>query len=154
MAKFFENDLVNVKNINKYNNNHDYQVSTHYRLVKINDDTMEVNVENCRNNVIDRLVIPKEDVEELKYYNHCPWTDYYPYELIERKSKCVAVVRAMDYKRIDNNGWSDEQQYEYKSNPNNEIIIIRKSNKNFSWKCGTMNFYPSTNPKAYRDPNF
>lgn len=47
------------------------------------------------------------------------WSDTHPFEVVEIIDKKHVVVRKMDYKRIDSNGMSDCQEYEYTSNPKN-----------------------------------
>lgn len=49
----------------------------------------------------------------------CFYTDRHPYEIIAVKDERHIVVRALDHKRIDTNGMSECQEYEYTSNPNN-----------------------------------
>ena len=60
---------------------------------------------------------------------HCGWSDRYPYEIIEVKDARHIVVRALDYKRIDDRGMSEMQEYEYYSNPNNSTEVLFKNNK-------------------------
>ena len=47
------------------------------------------------------------------------YTDRYPYEIIEVKDDRHITVRALDYKRIDDFGFSESQEYEYSSNEDN-----------------------------------
>lgn len=47
------------------------------------------------------------------------YSDRHPYEIIEVIDSRHIVVRALDYKRVDDNGMSDCQDYEYYSNPAN-----------------------------------
>ena len=49
----------------------------------------------------------------------CLWSDREPYEIIEVKDARHIVVRRLDAKRIDTNGMSECQDYEYASNENN-----------------------------------
>lgn len=49
----------------------------------------------------------------------CMYSDRHAYEIIEVKDERHIVVRQYDTKRIDNNGMSESQEYEYISNPNN-----------------------------------
>lgn len=57
------------------------------------------------------------------------WSDRHPYEVIEVEDQKHIVIRAMDYKRIDKNGMSDAQTYEYISNPNNRTykLVLRNN---------------------------
>ena len=56
------------------------------------------------------------------------YTDRYAYEVIEVINQNNIVIRKVDANRIDNNGMSDCQNYEYKSNPNNRKIKLTKRN--------------------------
>lgn len=47
------------------------------------------------------------------------YSDREPYEIIEVKDARHITVRALDWKRVDNLGMSDSQDYEYTSNPSN-----------------------------------
>lgn len=47
----------------------------------------------------------------------CHFTDRDPYEVTRVSAKGTVWVRRMDYKRVDDNGMSDSQHYEYTSNP-------------------------------------
>jgi hypothetical protein len=63
-------------------------------------------------------------------------TEYYysdrkPFEVIEVIDQKHIVIRAMDSKRIDNNGMSDSQSYEFISNPKN--ITYKLVLKNNVW---------------------
>lgn len=62
----------------------------------------------------------------------CLWSDRRPYEIIEVVDDRHITVRALDYKRIDNNGFSDCQEYEYFSNPDRHTERLYK-NKNGRW---------------------
>ena len=55
------------------------------------------------------------------------WTDRHAYEIIEvSKDKKRVVVQMYNAKRIDGNGMSDSQEYEYKElNPKKEVIVWR-----------------------------
>lgn len=58
------------------------------------------------------------------------WTDRNPFEIIEVKDDRHITVRELDYKRVDNRGMSDCQDYEYFSNENNRTYRLYKNNKN------------------------
>ena len=57
------------------------------------------------------------------------YSDRHPYEIIEIKDARHITVRALDSKRIDNNGFSESQEYEYTSNPNNQCVSLFKTKK-------------------------
>ena len=59
----------------------------------------------------------------------CFYSDRKPYEIIEVKDARHITVRALDYKRIDDYGMSDCQDYEYISNPENptaELFLTKQ----------------------------
>lgn len=65
------------------------------------------------------------------------YTDRHPYEVIEVKDAKHIVVREMDYKRTDNCGMSEHQEYEYTSKPDGEIyhLVLRNGRwRNYVWE--------------------
>lgn len=81
-------------------------------------------------------------------------SDRYPYEVIEVKTAKRLVIRSMNAKRIDNNGLSEDQEYEYSSNPkgSTEIITLRKDNR---WKIEkSTKVVRLGNAERYSDPHF
>ena len=48
------------------------------------------------------------------------WSDRHAYEVVDVKDQNHVFIRRVDTTRIDNNGMSEIQDYEYKSNPKNE----------------------------------
>ena len=62
----------------------------------------------------------------------CMWSDRAPYEVIAVKDDRHITVREMNYKRIDGNGMSECQEYEYTSNPNGFVCNLYKD-KNGVW---------------------
>lgn len=54
----------------------------------------------------------------------CSYSDRHPYEVIAIKDSRHITVRELDWKRIDNNGMSDSQEYEYYSNPENRTADL------------------------------
>lgn len=52
------------------------------------------------------------------------WSDRHPYEVIAIKDDRHITVRALNAKRIDNNGMSECQEYEYTSNPENITVNL------------------------------
>lgn len=57
------------------------------------------------------------------------WSDRHPFEIIQVKDSRHIVVRALDHKRIDNNGMSECQEYEYTSNEKNITCNLFKTQK-------------------------
>ena len=60
------------------------------------------------------------------------WSDTHPYEVIEVINQEHLIIRQLDAKRIDKNGMSDCQEYEYSSNPNNWTREIKLTK--YGWK--------------------
>ncbi len=52
------------------------------------------------------------------------WSDRHPYEVVEVIDDRHIKVRALDHKRIDSNGMSECQEYEYSSNEKNPVITL------------------------------
>ena len=61
----------------------------------------------------------------------CLWSDRNPFVIVEVKDDRHIVVRALDWKRIDSNGMSESQEYEYTSNENNATkqLFLTKQGK-------------------------
>lgn len=56
------------------------------------------------------------------------WTDRTPATIIEVDSKGKWIkVQEDNYKRIDNYGMSDDQEYEYSRNPNGSVKLYKKN---------------------------
>ena len=76
-----------------------------------------------------RLEEGKQFVDEIKVgtgITEYSWSDRHPYEVIEVIDQKHIIIRALDYRRIDDNGMSDAQSYEYISNENNikyELVL-------------------------------
>lgn len=74
----------------------------------------------------------------------CYWTDRSPGTIVEvNMKKRYIVVQDDDYTRVDSNGMSESQVYEYTQNPKNPTRIFRK-NKKGGWD------YCSINPASNR----
>ncbi len=80
-----------------------------------------VNLVSARHNAVEPAV--GMGVTEL-----C-WTDRHPWEIIAVKDSRHITIRRLDSKRIDDNGFSESQEYEYYSNPDNRVINLYKDNK-------------------------
>lgn len=57
----------------------------------------------------------------------CMWSDREPYEIISVEDERHITIRRLDYKRTDNNGFSEIQEYEYSSNPEYTPIRLYKA---------------------------
>ena len=99
-------------------------------------------------------VVSVNNLKALKFFNYCPCTNWYPYVLIERKSKTIAVVRRLEYRALPDSDYYGNQKYFYYHNEDADTLVVRKCRNSFVWKCGGAKFYPSDAPYAYRDPNF
>lgn len=79
-----------------------------------------------------RLEEGKQFVDEIKVgtgVTEYHYSDRTPYEVIEVIDQKHIVIRALDYRRIDDNGMSDAQNYEYISNENNiKYELVLKNN--------------------------
>lgn len=61
------------------------------------------------------------------------WSDRAPYEITEVIDERHLRIRKLDWTRIDNNGFSESQEYEYSTNENNLEIMIFKT-KQGQWR--------------------
>lgn len=61
----------------------------------------------------------------------CLYSDREPWEVIEVINDKHIVIRELDWKRIDDNGMSESQEYEYFSKPDGAIrhLVLRKNGK-------------------------
>ena len=73
-----------------------------------------------------QMFVDKIEVGTLATEYH--WSDRTPYEVIEVINDKNVVIRQLDAKRIDNNGMSDCQEYEYTSNEKNYSVEITLRN--------------------------
>ena len=74
-------------------------------------------------------------VEEIKvgtYATMYEYSDRHAYEVVEVKDQKHIKIRKLDAKRIDNNGMSDSQHYQYTSNENNPIEELELTK--YGWK--------------------
>jgi len=65
----------------------------------------------------------------------CAWSDRSPATII-KITKSQVHVQCDDYKRIDKNGMSEIQEYEYKTNPDNSVIVFRMTKNGLRSKSG------------------
>lgn len=82
-----------------------------------------------QNRLMENSKMPKPEVG--MGVTECQWSDRSPWEIIAVKDERHITVRALDWKRTDNNGMSDCQDYEYFSNPNNPTanLFLTKQGK-------------------------
>lgn len=87
-----------------------------------------------------RIEEGKQFVEEIKVgtgMTEYMWSDRHAYEVVKVDTQDHVWVRRYDYKRIDDYGMSDWQEYEYISNPENPVIelVKRKNGWNKLYTC-------------------
>lgn len=83
----------------------------------------------------------------------CVGSDCYPYEVVEIVSKTRVAVRAMLCERTSmNNGYSENQTYEYSSD-HDGIPIIAKMGTKGKWKVGSLPLHFG-HARYYQDPHF
>lgn len=89
----------------------------------------------------------------------CSYTDREPYEVIEVKDPRHITIRALDWKRVDGNGLSECQDYEYSSNEANHPVHLFLT-KQGKWRerypdghLGCDGFYLGS-AERYYDPCF
>ena len=148
--KFFEGDKVQVI----IKTSEDMTQTVMAEIKKLTQDNFAIVefLEGINKNI--SKVVSVNNLKALEFFNYCPYTDWYPYELIERKSKTVAVIRRLEYRALPDSDYYGDQKYSYYHNEDADTLVVRKCRGSFVWKCGGAKFYPSDAPYAYRDPNF
>ena len=148
--KFFEGDKVQV--IIKTSEDMTQTVMAEIKKLTRDNFAIVEFLEGINKNI--SKVVSVNNLKALEFFNYCPCTDWYTYELIERKSKTVAVIRRLEYRALPDSDYYGDQKYSYYHNEDADTIVVRKCRGSFVWKCGGAKFYPSDAPYAYRDPNF
>jgi hypothetical protein len=64
------------------------------------------------------------------------WTDRHPFTVVEVLSDRRVVVQEDSYQRIDSNGMSENQSYEFTRNPEGEKVVISRRNNGVWRKVG------------------
>ena len=82
---------------------------------------------SLNNRLMERTISPEPEVG--MGVTECLWSDREPWEIIEVKDARHIIIRKLDTSRVDNNGMSECQEYEYKSNPSNITFQLYKNNK-------------------------
>ena len=77
---------------------------------------------SLQNRILENSAMPKPEVG--MGVTECLWSDRNPYEIVEVKDDRHLMIRALDWKRIDEGGFSEAQEYEYFSNEDNPVIQI------------------------------
>ena len=92
-------------------------------------------------------------LQEAKYANQKLYSDVIPFEIIRKISDKTIEVREMDVKRHPD-ARCFEQNWIITSNPDNEVIRIRK-NKHNQWRSqGKARFSLAVEPSHYYDYGF
>ena len=67
------------------------------------------------------------------------WSDRKPYTVVEVINTTTVVVQEDDYKRVDTNGMSDSQSYEFSPNPEGiKYTVTRRKNGQWVRKGSSM----------------
>lgn len=84
-------------------------------------------------------------------------SDRYPYTVVEVCSPTRVVLQADNYRRIDKNGFSEDQTYEYTPNSDAALTVVTRRSDGI-WRKqgdtkggGSFSFHDR---KAYQDPSF
>jgi len=79
-----------------------------------------------RGNLINRLMEgAKQPTPEVGMgATYCGWSDRHPYTVVEVKSPTTIVVQRDTATRVDSNGMSEVQTYEYSRNPDAERVTV------------------------------
>jgi hypothetical protein len=67
----------------------------------------------------------------------CCWTDRHAATIV-KVTRCQIHVQEDIATRIDNNGMSECQQYEYRPDPNGAVIVFRKTKRGWKSKSGGL----------------
>jgi|TARA_R110000772_G_scaffold48205_1_gene110153 hypothetical protein len=131
-------------------------------LAEQEDKVVDAHVAAVRAKTAYRIV---KDVVDYKYACHYMYTDVHAYEIVKLVSDKTIEVRKMDTEHDISHlkqysggfcGHVAEQRNQkvtYASNPNNEVIRIRKK-KNGGWGHKALRFGLNEEPYAFYDYNF
>lgn len=84
-------------------------------------------------------------------------SDRYPYTIVKVVSSSRIIVQADSYSRIDNNGLSEIQEYEYTPNLNAEQVTITLRKDGYWRRKGDSSrsgIFTLGKRSAYLDPSF
>lgn len=103
----------------------------------------------------------EEEIQDLtlelnpRYLCEFMWTDRHAYEFIERQSKDRILVRQLKAKRIDNNGMSESQEYEFSQDETRPVLTLRRHKNGCWYTAGGCNpFCFTVEPYEYYDFSF
>lgn len=86
---------------------------------------------NVFNRMVENQVMPKPEIG--MGVTEMYWSDREPYEVVDIKDERHITVRELDAKRTDDHGMSEDQRYEFSSNPEGRILNLFKT-KNGEWR--------------------
>ena len=94
------------------------------------------------NHLMSRAVVGEPEVKVGMGVTFLSWTDRNPgtiFRVMKVGKATIIECRDDDYKRIDKNGMSESQEYEYKIRPNGCKSFFRKNEKSGFWERVTKN---------------
>ena len=94
------------------------------------------------NHMLSRAVDGEPEVKVGMGVTFLSWTDRNPgtiFRVFTAGNATIIECRADDYKRVDSNGMSESQEYEYKIRPNGGKSFFRKNEKSGFWERVTKN---------------
>ena len=94
------------------------------------------------NHLVSRAVIGEPEVKVGMGVTFLSWTDRNPgtiFRVMKVGKATIIECRDDDYKRIDKNGMSESQEYEYKIRPDGGKSFFRKNEKSGFWERVTKN---------------
>jgi hypothetical protein len=65
----------------------------------------------------------------------CGWTDRYPATIV-KVTRTQVHIQYDNYKRTDNNGICESQDYEYSPNPKGSVVVFRMTKRGLRDTCG------------------
>lgn len=85
------------------------------------------------NNRIEENQMYCEEIKVGTYATEYMWSDRHAYEVVEVFDQNHVVIRQLIATRVDHNGMSECQDYEYAQNPNGSLEEIKKG-RNGQWR--------------------
>lgn len=111
---------------------------------------------SLNNRIAERAKHPKPEVG--MGVTEMLFSDREPYEIVQVVDDRHLLVRRLDARRTDDNGMSEDQEYEYTSNPQNPTIKLFKTKQGL-WRQQHgrslgINKFAIGYAEKYRDPCF
>ena len=101
---------------------------------------------SLQNRLQERMVIGAPEPQIGMGATILSYTDRHPATIVEIKKigkATLITLQADNAKRIDNNGMSESQEYEYERDPNGYLYYFKQAEPNTRWKHMMLN--PETN---------